>query len=363
MRRASPLSRHVRGFTLVELLVVIGIIALLVGILFPTIRKMRIASQEADSRNMLNQLDQACQNYFQTENGYPGPFPNAMLDAPQQNLYGGTPAMVQIYDINTSGNGAGPTLINDNPATLATVQTGATTFGAITTGNGGGRITGAENLVLGLCGGLAMDRAMANRLYLDPTAIGQGPISLNPAKVGRTSAYIETSNLSKGKFADESGIVTGVDSIIPEFQDRFATPMPILYMRSTRQGTSTATGSQYLVSSGTLPGDYNIVQIQPYTSYPTGGTKAHGLKKADPSKSIYKNISSSSGATYQGPPYDAYDYLVEPTSYDPAKTTFTATDFAAKRTRKKDSYILISAGRDRIYGTEDDITNFGSVLP
>jgi hypothetical protein len=29
--------------------------------------------------------------------------------------------------------------------------------------------------------------------------------------------------------------------------------------------------------------------------------------------------------------------------------------------REKDKYILISAGPDRVYGTDDDITNFGSV--
>jgi hypothetical protein len=31
--------------------------------------------------------------------------------------------------------------------------------------------------------------------------------------------------------------------------------------------------------------------------------------------------------------------------------------------RGKDGFILISAGKDRTYGTEDDITSFGSVEP
>ena len=61
------------GFTLVELLVVIGIIALLAGILFPTISKIKIAGQEADSKNTLNQIDQACQNYYTDFHAYPGP--------------------------------------------------------------------------------------------------------------------------------------------------------------------------------------------------------------------------------------------------------------------------------------------------
>ncbi len=31
--------------------------------------------------------------------------------------------------------------------------------------------------------------------------------------------------------------------------------------------------------------------------------------------------------------------------------------------RQKDGYILISAGPDRVYGTTDDLTNFGPVSP
>jgi hypothetical protein len=243
-------------------------------------------------------------------------------------------------------------------------QTTPSTFG--TTGT---RITGSENLVLGLCGGLntVVNRAVTppaiTRVWYDASSLGQGPMSLNLAKVGRTDAYLPSANLTSGRTADEGGTPTGIDSIIPEFQDRFATPMPVLYMRSTKQGTSTGSTAQFLVTNNsTNAGDYNILEIQPYTNYPTGGAKAHGLKTADPAKSIHKGVQNS-GVTYQAPPYDAYDYLVEPSSYDPAKTTMTAADYAGKRTRKKDSYVLISAGRDRIYGTEDDIVNFGSVLP
>jgi hypothetical protein len=36
---------------------------------------------------------------------------------------------------------------------------------------------------------------------------------------------------------------------------------------------------------------------------------------------------------------------------------------ANPQARKKDEYILISAGPDRVYGTPDDITNFGQVTP
>ena len=44
-------------------------------------------------------------------------------------------------------------------------------------------------------------------------------------------------------------------------------------------------------------------------------------------------------------------------------TAGTATAPGLLQPRQKDSYILISPGADRVYGTADDITNFGDVLP
>jgi hypothetical protein len=48
-------------------------------------------------------------------------------------------------------------------------------------------------------------------------------------------------------------------------------------------------------------------------------------------------------------PYDTYPYFTNPSIPNTA--------------RSKDGYILISAGADRVYGTNDDICSFGSVVP
>src|SRR5256885_14885005 len=58
-------NRH--AFTLVELLVVIGIIALLVGILIPTLGKAREAAQRAACLSNLRELSNALRIYA-TEN-------------------------------------------------------------------------------------------------------------------------------------------------------------------------------------------------------------------------------------------------------------------------------------------------------
>jgi hypothetical protein len=84
----------------------------------------------------------------------------------------------------------------------------------------------------------------------------------------------------------------------------------------------------------------------------------HGLNFVDPdSLNAILDRSAVSGTTRYYYPYDAFPYLTNHSFPVPPPASVVPTP------RQKDRYIIISAGKDRVYGTDDDITNFGSVTP
>src|SRR5688572_31064041 len=64
------MTRRSKGFTLVELLVVIGIIAVLVSMLLPALTKAKEAAQSAQCMSNLRQFGQISGMYTVHQNGY-----------------------------------------------------------------------------------------------------------------------------------------------------------------------------------------------------------------------------------------------------------------------------------------------------
>jgi hypothetical protein len=136
-------------------------------------------------------------------------------------------------------------------------------------------------------------------------------------------------------------------------------------------------------------GQYDLHQIIGYTGAMIGtgrkpagpnvgwsGNPMHGLSAtaADPVDVVSTLRPPGAGAVKYYYPFNAYAYFRNPSLSTPvdwtvdssgtptADPTYSNTSAARNDVPfQKDGFILISAGPDRIYGTKDDITNFGGV--
>jgi prepilin-type N-terminal cleavage/methylation domain-containing protein len=329
--RSQPARFHSafrRGFTLLELLVVIGIIVVLIGLLLPAASGVRKQAQATNTRAQIGQLSAQIQAYFGDFNAFPGPIPNT-----------------QLREMGPSTNGI----------TLAAASGSDGMFG--------NRITMAENLYLGLMGGLRPLTATTFEYSheiagLGPRALGSTPKKLSPYGENTDITARTVSGIISGDFKDESG--DGDDTAIPEFIDRFPNAMPLLYLRA-RTGIQTAPGA--VVVSATAKGagaaQYDLTQVSPYTSkdaaegYIGDGKTDDRVPRVPVGKKFYEHgftsadapVATATTASGQPYPYNINAALRHPT--------------VANTPKQKDGYILISAGIDRVYGTKDDITNFG----
>ena len=220
-----------------------------------------------------------------------------------------------------------------------------------------------------------------------PNDIGTGPRSLSPGSPGQHSAfYTNTKELSAGSFSDKVDnagrpIPSCFDSSVPEFVDRFNEPMPILYLRARRGAKGVM--SDVKNYNAMAPSDLYQYDVRQYYSYicdpsggsPSGGIVIGGRKQQDRSGGGLWQLASADprggiGDPAMGGSGDpllngkdrvnfAIAYFRDPGLNTPANGVTNETGTP----RSKDSFILISAGPDRLFGTADDLCTFGSVVP
>lgn len=331
-----------RGFTLIELLTVIGIIVLLMAILLPVVSKVRSVAHRADTQNRMSVISSAAMMYFHDFNAYPGPVANVYL--------------------------AGGTKAGMDPIKIQGIS---------------GPITSSENLVLGLLGMLTPPQTPGGPItYAGPSSPAPSAtpvhdvLSLNYLSP-KSYHYIDyipeqltpmpdpkaNGNSGKAVILEYAGLMPLMpmkDSNVPEFIDSIGNPMPILYMRA-QPGAPLVTnklvaGSMTSGGNPDVDWQYNSDEIAPYGCSIKDGNDVATWRLFDSSfftkmASIRSSATGLSGdtatpspnmaSTVPDPKFSGYGYLANPNILNAP--------------RGANSFILISAGEDRTYGTADDI--------
>ena len=83
--KSNLMRRHQRGFTLVELVIVMAVIAVILSVVIPNLRGMQAESQLTKSEGELNTLKTAITSYWRNNsNAYPANISGALINASPQ---------------------------------------------------------------------------------------------------------------------------------------------------------------------------------------------------------------------------------------------------------------------------------------
>lgn len=295
-------SRARGGFTLTEMLVVIGIIALLLGILLPALSAVQERARKTQTENLLQEFGKACETFQQQFGFYPGLVPEAIL-----------------------ANSANP------------------------------QITGTENALLHLCGGGISqdDPKYGDPLYNGWTVVnfsvsggGTFSIKVNPAKVGegpriRGVQYKPFFTPDPDRIAAVPGQGLSAAGGDPYANDPLRLPdlvdawgQPVIYMRQMRpQGSTLVAGAQASESMTDC-----IFAFQPIVPY-INSVELGNLNQSQIANSILRVATAANQSA-------TLAQIIRNVSFGAPNTPLAGAPRGA--------WVLISAGRDGIFFSRTD---------
>lgn len=306
-----------RGFSLIELMVVIGIIILLIGILIPALAGAKKSAQKTDTMAEMSQLQSAIDLYQTMFSAYPGPVRDADIAANNTFFSGNQNLLVAI---------GRRWMANSHP-----------------------QIAGFKNLIAkGDKGQIVYGTGMnaANAITVDPFP----PPSLNDYSINYAAGGKSYSPLITLKATDTyvypSEAACGLAKVstgpraIPVIVDRFASRLPILYYRRSSgvdriNPLSNATPQAYYANT-------NLAFTNQASLAAADGTLVPPLAKPPANNAWSEDVQERDFREW---------FQSNPTVTDPNQTV------------ARGGYVLISAGADRHYGkvkgTTDDIVISG----